>query len=162
MDEYIIKTDYFRDSWTWVKRTGEFLIAAGFLYWLSEQETEKWTTYSWVAYLVFALLTIFIFTRPKDELALDTQNLYFIKKSLIPLFTKTNKYKISDIKSIGCGGVFNSNTEIFGLLGSGTNRNRLEIVFKDNSSKSHDTTIYKDELIRVVSKVNELRKQNSA
>lgn len=155
-NNYIFKTNYFKDPWTWVKRLMEFIVAAAFLYWVYLQESDQVTDYSWIKYLLFGLLTIFIFVRPKDDLALDNHNLYYIKKSLIPLLSKTKVYKISDIESIGCGGVLDINTEIFGLLGSGTNRNRLEIIFKDNSSKAHDMTVYKYDLLNIISKVNGL------
>jgi hypothetical protein len=161
-NKFIMKTDYFTDPWTWLKRLLEFGIALLFLFWVTTQEPEQGTSYFWVKYLLFGLITIFIFVRPKDELALDIDNLYYIKKSLIPFMSKTNEYKISKIKSIGYRGVFSGKTEILGLLGSGTNRNRLEIIFKDNSSRSHDLTIYKDELVTIVSKVKELINKNRA
>lgn len=157
-NNYIIQTDYFTRPWTWIKRFLEFVIAGLFLYWISLQETE--TNYFWIKYLLFGLLTIFIFVRPKDELALDSNCLYYIKKSLLPFLTQTKKYKITDIRSIGCAGIFDRKTEFFGLAASGTNRNRLEIVFKDNSSKIHGLTIYKDELITIVRQVSGLVKQN--
>ncbi len=133
-----------------------------FLYWVYLQELGHGTSYSWIKYFLFGLLTAYIFARPKDELAVDTENVYYFKKSIFRFLNKTTEYKISKIKSIRGGGVFSDKTEVFGLLGSGTNRNKIEITFKDNSSKSHSLTIYKKDLTEIVAKVNERLNQNSA
>jgi hypothetical protein len=152
---YIIKTNYFNRPWTWIKRYFEFLAALGFLFWTYILESDDpGSMYPWIKYSLFGLLTFYIFSRPKDELAVDEENLHYIKKSIVPFFNRMTKYKISEIKSIGCGGVYHINTEF--LLKGNRYRNRLEIVFKDNSSKSHEVTIYKTELKAIVKGVQML------
>jgi hypothetical protein len=153
---YIIKTNYFYQPWTWIKRVLEFLFGLSVLFWLHLQGLEQETEYSWVKYVLFGLLTVFIFTRPKDELAVDKETFYHIRKSIIPFFTRTAVYKISKIEIIRCAGIFSADTEIFGLLASGVNRNKIEIIFKDNSSISIDLTIHREELNEIVLKINGL------
>ena len=149
---YIAKTNYFYSPLTWIKRTFEFLAALGFLYWISIVESEDMgSKYPWVKYLLFVILAIYIFCRPKDELAVDKYHLYYIRKSLLPFFTSISKYQLSQIKSIGCGGVFDPETEFLGRARA--TDNRLEIIFKDNTSTCHDVTIYKRELKAIVKHV---------
>jgi hypothetical protein len=158
---YLIRTNYFNRPWTWIKRLLEFIGALLFLGWIGTVEaSHTGPEYSWIKYALFGVATFYIFSRPKDELALDKQDLHYIKKSIIPFFSRTTKYKISKIKSIGCGGVYDTDTEF--LIKGNRYRNRLEIVFKDNSSKSHDVTIYKTELKAIVKRVQWLINQNSA
>lgn len=155
-----MKTNYFVHPWTWFKRFLEFVFMTMFSYFMYQQGNG--TKYLWIYCLLFGLLAIYIFARPKDDVGLDNQNIYLFKKSIFPFFNRTTEYKISRIKSIRTGGLFSDNTEVFGLLGSGTNRNVIEITFDDNSSKSHSLTIYLNDLKEVVSRVNRQINQNSA
>ena len=158
---YLIKTNYFNKPWTWTKRFLEFLVALGFMFWIYLVETkDNGTLYPWAKYCFLGMVTTYIFCRPKDELAVDNENLYYMKKSILPLLNRTTEYRISKMKSIGCGGLFDTDTELLGR--ARTTRNRLEIIFKDNSSKSHEVTIYKAELKAIVKIVSRLINQSSA
>jgi hypothetical protein len=158
---YLIKTNYFRKPWTWTKRFLEFLVGLGFMFWIySVEAKDNGTEYYWVKYCLLGILTMYIFCRPKDELAVDEENLYYMKKSILPLLNRTTQYGISKMKSIGCGGFFDTDTELLGR--ARPTRNRLEIIFKDNSSRSHDVTIYKSELRVIVNTVSRLINQSSA
>ena len=160
---YVIETDYFNEPWTWTKRCMEFFVVFLFFLWLNSLESEeRETAYSWVKYVLFGLLTIYIFARPKDDFAMDNDSLYYIKKSILPIFSRRVRYRLSGIKSISGGGIFEGSTEIFGLLGFGTNRNRIEITFKDNSSRILDITIYRRDIEVIISTVRERINQNSA
>jgi hypothetical protein len=158
---YIIKTNYFNRRLTWIKRSLEFLVLLMFLGWIYYLEYQDGgTNYPWVKYALFTVVSIFIFVRQQDDLAVDKDNLYYMKKSLLPVFEKTTKYSISKIKSIGCGGVYDTDTEFLGRARARSNR--LEIVFKDNSSSCHDVTIYKGELKAIVKRVQWLINQKNA
>ena len=157
-ETYIISTNYFNKPWTWLKKLIHFLGALGFLFWIQSMEAgEHATGYSWIKYALFVMLTSYIIVKPKDELAVDNENLYYIRKSIIPSFTRTTKYQISKIKSIGCGGVYDTDTEF--LIKGNSYSNRLEIVFQDNSSTSEDVAIYKSELKAIVEVVQSLIKR---
>jgi hypothetical protein len=45
-------------------------------------------------YIFIGILAFFFLVWPTDELALDRGNLYFIKKSLLPIVNKTTPYKL--------------------------------------------------------------------
>ena len=156
---YILKTDYFKRPSTWIKRWLEFFALVLFLGWVYYMESEaEVVNYPWVKYVLFLVIAVFIFARQQDELAVDRDNLYYIKKSLVPWFTKTTRYNISKMKSIGCGGVYEPETEFLGRARA--TDNRLEIIFKDNSSRCHDVAIYKTELKEIVTRVQWLINEN--
>lgn len=157
---FILRTNYFNKPVIWIKRGLKFLCALGFLFCISTIEVhDPGPKYSWAKYSLFVILTAYIFAKPQDELALDKENLHYIKRSIFPFLSRTTKYKISQIKSIGCGGIYDTDTEL--LIRGDPYRNRLEIIFKDNSSKSHDVTIYKKELKSIVKVVLRLIDHNN-
>lgn len=157
---YIIKTDYFSKPWTWIKRFFKFLFLVVFLVWINTTESGgAIARYDWIKYTLFGIIGLYIFIKPMDELALDSKNLYYVKKSILKMFCKTTEYRISNMKSIGCGGVYDRDTEF--LIKGNSYRNRLEIIFKDSTSKSHDVTIYKSELKEIVNQVLRLLNQKS-
>ena len=155
---YIIQTNYFNNPWTWIIRLAQSLVAILILYSIDLQKLEQKNDLLWVGYILAGLLVVAFFVRPIDELALNKEGFYHIKKSIIPFLNRTTCYNISNIKGIGVGGIFSFGT--FALLDPRGNRNRLEITFKDNSSISHDLNIYKKELKRIAVKVTELLNRN--
>src|SRR5688572_33407317 len=100
-DEYIIKTDYFNKPWTWIARAMRFLMAIIVLYLVDLYELEPGSNILTGGYIFIGLLAIFFLIWPTDELALDKDNLYFIKKSLLPAVNKTTRYNLSDLERIG-------------------------------------------------------------
>jgi hypothetical protein len=159
--EYIIETNYFNNPRTWIIRFILSVVAILVLYSIDLQKLGQNKELFWFGCIFAGLLVVAFFVMPTDDLALDKDKLYYIKKSIIPVFNQTTEYSISNIKGIGVGGLF-SIKGTFALLDPRGNRNRMEITFKDNSSKSHDLKIYKKELKRISLKVTELLNQKSA
>ena len=155
---FIHQTNYFTDPWTWTKRSFEFLLVIGFLFLLHTMEAKD--AYRWITFALCGIGTIYIFTRPVDELVLDNLSLFYVRKSIVPLFTKTKEYKLSSIQSIGCGGLYDRDTEL--MMKGRPADNRLEIIFKDDSSEALDIKIYKGELKFIVENVRKLLRQAKA
>ena len=148
-----IGTNYFKHPLTWVKRALGFSLIIIFVTYLE-------LTYPgglfWKGFLLF-VSGLYFALMPKDDLAIDDEYLYHLKRSILPFFSRTDKYKISRIKSLGIGGANSTEFEIQDILGSGFS-NSLEITFKDNSSRILNLRIYKEDLVFIASKVKELMK----
>lgn len=151
-------TKYFYKSWTWIKRGLESLLGLLFLWWIGLIEDQG--EYEWVKYALFVVLSVYIFVRPVDELAVGRETLFYIQRSVIGYFTKVEEFDLSKIKSIGCGGLFDTDTELLGRARPRTNR--LEIIFKDNSSKALNIKIYKRELRWIVKNTMKLLNQTGS
>ena len=67
----------------------------------------------------------------------------------------TTRYKLSDFKGIGTYNI-SKPAGIFALLVPVFNLYRVEIIFKDDTSKSHDLIIHKKELKKILLKVKAL------
>jgi len=152
---FLMRTKYYHKPGTWFKRGLEFLVAAFFLYWISSVERDG--PYAWIKYALFAILSVYIFVRPVDELAVNSRTLFYIQKSVISYFTRVEEFDLSQIRSIGCGGLYDTDTEFLGKARPVSNR--LEIIFKDNSSRTLDIKIYKGELKWIVKNTLKLLKQ---
>ena len=153
-DIYIIKTDYFNKPWTWIARAIRFLMAILVLYLVDLYELEPGSNILIGGYIFIGILAIFFLVWPIDELALDNGNLYFIRKSLLPIVNKTTRYKVSDFKGIGTYNI-SKPVGIFALFVPVFNLYRVEIIFKDDSSKSQDLIIDKKALKEIILKVKE-------
>lgn len=151
-DVYTIKTDYFNRPWTWVIRALRFLMAILVLYLVDLYELEPGSNILFGGYIFIGILAVFFIVWPTDELALGKENLYFIKKSLLPIVNKTTGYKLSNLKGIGAYNI-SKPAGIFALLVPVFNIHRVEIIFKDDSSKSHDLIIHKKDLKKILLKV---------
>jgi hypothetical protein len=110
-------------------------------------------------YIFIGILAVFFLLWPTDELVVDNGNLCFIKKSLLPIVNKTTRYNLSGFKRIGTYNI-SKPAGILALLVPVFNLYRIEIVFKDGSSKSHDLIIHKKELKKILLKVRELTSPN--
>jgi hypothetical protein len=158
-DIYTIKTDYFNRPWTWVVRGLRFLMAILVLYLIDLYELEPGSNVLIGGYIFIGVLAFFFLVWPTDELVLDRDNLYFIKKSLLPIVNKTTRYKLSDFKGIGTYNI-SKPAGIFALLVPVFNLYRIEIIFKDDSSESHDLIIHKKEFKKILLEVKELISSN--
>jgi len=158
-DIYTIKTDYFNRPWTWIVRAFRFLVAILVLYLVDLYELELGSNALMGGYVFIGILAFFFLVWPTDELTLDGGNLYFIKKSLLPIVNKTTRYRLSDFKGIGTYNI-SKPAGILALLVPVFNLYRVEIIFKDESSKSHDLIIHKKELKKILLKVKELISSN--
>lgn len=148
---YIIKTNYFNRPWTWIKRTLVFLFLIMTIIY------SEWVYPGGLLwkYLFLLLSGLYLFLKPKDDLAIDDKYFYHLKRSIQPFFSRTAKYDLAKIKSIKAGGIYSPPFEIMELLGTGFS-NSIEIIFKDNSSIILNLPIYKKDLVFVISKVKEL------
>jgi hypothetical protein len=111
---------------------------------------------SWVyGYFLLAALVIAMLAWPTDELALDNEQIYFEKRSLFPVFNQVVPYKISELKGIGTYSIGGS-SGILSLMLPVWSVNRIEMIFKDNSSCSRDMITNKKELKKILLKVRDL------
>src|SRR4051812_27366237 len=99
--EFIFKTNYFNDPWTWITRIAQFVIAITVLYLVDLKELQPNADILTVGYFIVAILGFALFVSPTDELALDKTHLYFIRKSIVPVFNRIIKCEISGIKGVG-------------------------------------------------------------
>ena len=151
---YIIKTDYFNKPSRWIARCLRFAVAILVLYLVDLYKLEAGSNILTGAYIFIGMLAISFVFWPIDELALDKDNLYFIRRSVLPILNSTAIYKVSDFKGIGTYNI-SKQVGIFTLLVPVFNLYRVEIIFKDNSSKSQDLTIDKKALKEIILKVKE-------
>jgi hypothetical protein len=158
-DIYTIQTDYFNRPLTWIVRALRFLMAILVLYLVDLYELEPGSNVLIGGYIFIGVLAFFFLVWPTDELALDRNNLYFIKKSLLPIVNKTTAYNLSNVKVIGTYNI-SKPAGIFALLVPVLNLYRVEIIFKDDTSKSHDLIIRKKELKKVLLKGKQLINSN--
>jgi hypothetical protein len=155
---FLMSTRYYYKSWTWIKRGLEFLLAGLLLFCVSLVETDS--EYAWIRYALFAILSVYIFVRPVDELAISRETLFYIRKSVIRYFTKVEEFDLSQIKSIGCGGLYDTDTELLGR--ARPTNNRLELFLKTILPKALDVKIYKRELRWIVKNTLRLINQHGA
>jgi hypothetical protein len=134
------------------------MLVGGFLLWITLVEADG--EYAWIKYIFFSIASVYIFVRPVDELAVSRDALFYIRKSVVRYFTTVEEFDLSKIKSIGCGGLYDTDTEFLGR--ARPKNNRLEITFKDNTSKALDIKIYKGELRWIVQNTLKLLSENSA
>ena len=152
----LVKTNYFESTKTWILRVLQFSIAVFVLYWVDLAEL---TDGSSLLYVCSALLALLFICLPVDELAIDNNAMYFIKRSLVPVFNSTKTFSASDIKRIGFYTI-PSAVSIFTLLVPVSNVLRVEFTFNDDSSISKDIFIRKKDLQNIVSEFLRLQKNN--
>ena len=111
--------------------------------------------FPWIGYSLAILLVFAFFTIPVDELTLEKDHLYFEKKSILPFFNKTVKHKVSKIQQVGVGG-YSARIGTYALLNPRICRSKIEIIFKDNSSKIYDLSISKKESKEIANKIKQL------
>ena len=153
MNKSIIKTNHFHTPHIWALRSIRAILALFILYVIDLQKLGN--DLLWVGYSVAILLVLAFFVLPIDELTLDTDHLYFEKKSIVPFFNKTVKYQVSEIQHVAVGGS-SARIGTYALLNPRICRSRMEITFKDNSSKIYDLSISKKESKEIASKIRQL------
>lgn len=157
MDNQVLaNTSYFTRAGTWIKRIILILIfSSQLLIWEFENDY-------YLQYILIFLLIVIILIAQKDDLAVDNQYFYHLQTSIIPVLSKVDKYKISDIKSIR-GRAYDSFIWAFIRKRSLSGLDYgIEITFRDNSSVSLDVNIYKNDMERVLKKVRQIMKNNRA
>jgi hypothetical protein len=154
-EEYISSTNYFNMPRTWIIRSLRFMLAVVVLYLVDLQELEHSSGILTGGYIFMGLLAVFFLICPTDELALDKDNLYFVRKSIVPFFNRSKKYKVADFKRVGSYNI-SKPAGIFALLVPVFNFHRVEIILKDDSSTSEDLIIYKKDLKKILLEVKGL------
>ena len=153
MNKFIIKTNHFHKPHIWILRSIQAILALLLLYVIDLQKLGN--DFLWIGYSLGILLVVAFFTLPIDELTLDTEYLYFEKKSIVPFFNKTTKHQVSKIQQVGVGGN-SARIGTYALLDPRIRRSRVEITFKDNSSKIYDLSISKKESKEIASTIRQL------
>ena len=147
--EYIVSTDYFNKRSTWIFRGLRFLIAMFFLYLIDLQELENGSNILALGITFAIVLATVLTVWPTTELALDKSSIYFIRKSLLPVFNQCTEYKISDFKGIGTYNI-SKPAGIHALFIPIWDVHRVEMIFKDDSSTSTDLMIPKKDLQKIL------------
>lgn len=151
-NEFIDRTNYFYRTWTWLKTMG--IIGFFTLLFLSWESIDEGSEYSWIKYLIYIILVFA--TAPVDDLAVDNNNFYYFKTSILPVLSKVTKFEIVKIKSIRAGGKHTEGSDILQFLTmNGGGRNTIEITFIDDSYRSLDVAIYKKDMQTIISIVKE-------
>lgn len=153
MNKFIVKTNDFHKPYTWILRSIYAILALLVLYIIDLQKLEN--DFLWIGYSLAILMALAVFTIPVDELALDKDHLYFEKKSILPFFNKTIKHQVSRIQQIGVGG-HSARIGTFALLDPRICRSKIEIIFKDNSSKIYDLSISKKDSKEIANEIRRL------
>jgi len=154
-----LRTDYFNQPWTWYKKIGYFLIFILFAtaWEISEDPWDYW----WIKYAILIFFSLGLFLSPIDDIAVDDQFFYHIRRSLLKSRNRVIKYDLSTIQSIRCLGIHVKGFSVHELAGTNhqvsNETNTLEISFKDGTSISLELAIYKKELIFYAEQV---RKRN--
>lgn len=148
MDSYIFRTHYFERPWTWIRR-GLALIVLIVAVFFIPIDNNHYLRSALILAITFGLIA-----KPKDDLAISRQYLFYFRKSLVPMFSKVDKYKIEDILSIRCRGVHSDSWELVDIFNGGGStgglRNSVEMSFKDGSSQSFEWTIDRKKLDIIV------------
>ena len=113
----------------------------------------------WICFCRIVGNRIVLLIWPTDELALDKDNIYFIRKSLWSELNRTRQYKISNFKTIGTYNM-SKPAGVFALFVPVWDVHRVEMIFKDDSSSSLDLMIPKKELKKILLMVREKIIQN--
>lgn len=116
-----------------------------------------------------SLITFFFIAKPVDDLGINENYLFHIKKSVVSGFTKVDKYKLSSVKSIRCGGIYSDKWELVDFFGGGgTSKgsmrghgNTIEMSFVDGSSTSIELPISRDLLDKIVKLAYELKEDKA-
>jgi hypothetical protein len=138
-----------------------FIVAFVILYLVDLQELKNGESIQLFGYFFLAFLAIIFLLFPTDDLALDKDNLYLIRRSLFTPLNRTLTYRIANLKGIG---VYNISAApgVFTLLAPVHEVNRIEITFADDSSTSQDVTVSKKEIKKILLQVRGMIKKNNA
>lgn len=110
-------------------------------------------------YVGFILLSAALLLSPIDDLAVDNTYFYHIRTSFLPLFSQTYRYEISKPNTIRCVGVHVPGVTVREMTTrryQGGYTNTIEMSFKDGSYKSIEVSVYKEELVEILTKIQEL------
>lgn len=151
MAKYLERTNYFNHPWEWVKRSIIlFVLLTQLFQWNVQPDLELWRS------LVILLCIGIAVVWRKADIAVDHDNFYHLRTSLLPMLSKKEKYKIDQLINIRGKGYESWFWALYrGRSMVGTDFG-IEMDFKDGRSKSLDINIYKKDLDRVLKKTKEL------
>jgi hypothetical protein len=113
--------------------------------------------------ILISFVVFYFVTKQKDDVAISLEYFLHVKRSVLPVFTRIDKYKLEDMISIRCGGIHNDGWELVDFFNGGGNMgghsNKIEMIFKDGSSKSLDLRISRDNLDKIVSLAKRLKQK---
>jgi hypothetical protein len=148
-NKFISATNYFSKPLTWIGRLAQFLVSMLLLYFVDLHDQQAGLV---IGGVFGTLLAIGFLVWPTDEIAVDSQRVYFMKKSIFPFLNRTVSYEISTIKGIGSYSR-SSQAGVAALFIPVISAHRVELIFSDDSSKSHDLFVRKDDLKSILSVV---------
>jgi hypothetical protein len=157
MPVYFLETDYYTSTWVWFKRFAAFFVA--WIIPLSWDFSDMPPYGQFAVYLGFILFSTVLLLSPIDDLAVDTKYFYHIRTSFLPLFSRTYRYEISKLSTIRCVGVHVPGVTVNEMTTrryQGGYTNTIEMSFTDGGYKSIEVGVYKEELVEILSKVQEL------
>jgi hypothetical protein len=157
MPYYILETSYYTNEWVWFKRLGAMaaILIVFFVWDFSDMPPYG----QFAVYVGFIFLLTALFLSPIDDIAVDQKYFYHIRTSFLPLFSRTYRYEISKLNTIRCVGVHVPGItmrEMTTRRYQGGHTNTIEMSFKDNSYKSLEVGAYKEDIIEILQKVQEL------
>lgn len=159
---YLASTNYFNRIGPWFEKLQRIVVVGFFLLIPLVIISETAPAFAWLLYAAPVVLIICVLAWPITDLALDMDNLYHIKKSLIPYFNKTTAYPIFEIKAIRSSGTWKGGWHRFARSEGNSIPNRIEIRFKNGVSQFHDVTIPREILDTVVLTAYELIQHQEA
>src|SRR6478736_607254 len=148
---FIYQTNNFGNSTVWIRRCINSFLGIALIFFVDIErlmEGSQFPSYGYVLLGVAALVITLIW--PVDELAVDTEQIYFESKSLFPALNKVTNYKISELKGIGTS---SRSYDILSLILPVWSKNKVEIIFKNGSVYSCDLITHKKELQEILLKV---------
>jgi hypothetical protein len=157
MAYYILETDYYTNTWVWLKRFAALLVALIIFFSWDFSDMPPYGQFA--VYVGFILLLSALFLSPIDDLAVDSRYLYHIRTSFLPIFSRIYRYEISTLHTIRCIGVHvpgPTMREMTTRRYQGGYTNTIEMSFKDNSYKSFEVGVYKQDIVEILMKVQEL------
>ena len=151
---FLYRTNYFQRAWTWIRRIiAIFFLALGTLYLPLEDD------FQFIKPIIIGLVIFYFIAKPKDDLAVTEKLFLHIKRSTISKFKRIDKYYISELTSIRCGGVHTDGWELIDLFNGGGNSggffNTVEMSFKNGESKSLELSIDRKKLDNIVKLIYE-------
>ena len=154
--EAIERTNYIKRASTWTyKSIGIYLIISLILLLGNDDD-----------YLVLSIITLFIIVAiiiaRVNDIAVDSKYLYHIRTSIIPRFSKVQKFEIEKMTSIRWKAYDSKFMRFMGTRTMSGVDYGIEISFDDNSSSSLDIDILKEDMDRVLIVVKRIIKNKSA
>lgn len=140
----------------WFEKIQRIVVAVFFMLIPLSIVTEANPALNWLWYAGPALLMVCVLAWPITDLAVDADNLYYLRKSIIPYFNRTTTYPILEIKAIRSSGNWKDGWNRFARRKEKSIPNRLELRFKNGTSEFHDVTISRDILDKIVLVVYEM------